>query len=504
MFTIAAGGGPGWAAANAKCEDLREYFRLQIQVDLRELEDRVWHISSEWTYTAIRRMAISNGVDVSPVGLRATDLLNLVPLLEAMCENLENAPRSTYEIHPAKSIAGTFVSLYPDFRIPSLPAKIGSVTNGATSDTQLTSAKFASFLKHAPDILLACSHHPSGKCSLELPNSPPWGASLYKITTAPTSPSKGNKSPTAMSPASMLFDALFPSLPRSPVSSKGNSKGPGIFSAASQKTLKSDLAHAQIELRSILALGLSRLFIVLFQTALEFDIRSFGENVNLAFGPGYVSCDSMDEADEEYYGGCECCLDDFYDHCEAGNGGKGDNPLHELWNSISKSDIPTKRRSAKRARTRSQNTEHVRKGYYNRYKSMFAPRPGAGLKAWDAVLHYEAIIREEEEEKEKKEEEKRMEREKYGLKGSGSQLSPSSAASAASRGVGGKDKPNMPGDVATDIDKLAHGIYASSFPQKRRAGKARESSECDGRGGGLVGWKSCRELFQVDQFSINR
>lgn len=436
-------------------------------------------------------MAISNGVDVSPVGLRATDLLTLIPLLEAMCENLENAPQSTYEIHPVKSIAGTFVSLYPDFRIPALPAKNANTPNSPATDTQLTSAKFASFLKHAPDILLACSHHPSGKCSLELPSSTPWGASLYKITTAPTSPTKGSKSPSAMSPASMLFDALFPSLPRSPVSSKANSKGPGLFSAASQKTLKSDLVHAQIELRSILALGLSRLFIVLFQTALEFDIRSFGENINLAFGPGYLSCDSIDEADEEYYGGCECCLDDFYDHCDSSANGKGDNPLHELWNSISNSESPAKRRAVKRARTRSQSTEYVRRGYYNRYKSMFAPRPGAGLKAWDAVLHYEAIIREEEEEKEKKEEEKRLEREKYGLKGSAGQISPSTPTSRAV----GKNRSGTAGDVSTDIDKLAHGIYASSFPQKRRGGKARESSECDGRGGGLVGWKSCRKYL---------
>lgn len=488
----AAGGGPGWAAANAKCEDLREYFRLQIQVDLRELEDRVWHISSEWTYTAIRRMAITNGIDVSPVGLRATDLLTLIPLLEAMCENLENAPLSTYEIHPVKSIAGTFVSLYPDFRLPALPnGKNGSSAKGTSSETQLTSSKFASFLKHAPDILLACSHHPSGKCSLEIPSSTPWGASLYKITTAPTTSSKGNKSPSAMSPASMLFDALFPSLPRNP---KSSNKTTGIFSAANQKTLDSDLAHAQIELRSILALGLSRLFIVLFQTALEFDIRSFGENVNLAFGPGYVTFDHADEGDEEYYGGCECCLDDFYDHCESSSTGKGDNPLHELWNSISKTDTPPKRKSIKRARTRSQSAEYVKRGHYNRYNSMFAPRPGAGLKAWDAVLHYEAIIREEEEEKEKKEEEKRLERDKYGLKGSpGQSPSLNSGGYATSTGNGNGKSTPAPGEMATDIDKLAHGIYASSFPQKRRAGKARESSECDGRGGGLVGWKSCRK-----------
>jgi hypothetical protein len=441
-------------------------------------------------------MAISNGVDVSPVGLRATDLLSLVPLLEAMCENLENTPQSAYEIHPVKSIAGTFVSLYPDFRIPSLPLKNTSqASNSATPDTPMTSAKFASFLKHAPDILLACSHHPSGKCSLELPSSTPWGSSLYKITTAPTSPaSNGKTSPSALSPASMLFDALFPSLPRNP---KVNTKSGGLFSAANQKMLKSDLQHAQIELRSILALGLSRFFIVLFQTALEFDIRSFGENVNLAFGPGYLNDERVDDGDEEYYGGCECCLDDFYDLASA-TGGKGDNPLHELWNSISKtSDTPSKRKSAKRARIRAQPVNYTRRGHGNRYNSIFAPRPGAGLKAWDAVLHYEAIIREEEEEKEKKEEEKRLEREKYGLKGSSGQAPPTSASSRTS---GGKSKVDP---VSLDIDKLAHGIYASSFPQKRRAGKARESAECDGRGGGLVGWKSCRTYSTVSLFACS-
>lgn len=474
---------------------------MQIQVDLRELEDRVWHISSEWTYTAIRRMAITNGVDVSPAGLRATDLLTLVPLLEAMCDNLENAPQSTYEIHPVKSIAGTFVSLYPDFRIPPLPSKTAKA-NGQMprADTLASSSKYAAFLKYAPDILLACSHHPSGKCSLELAGTTPWGPSLYKITTAPVPPSKSKDNSSPLSPASMLFDALFPSLPRSAVPAKGMPKSSGLFSGAKEKTFKSDMAHAQIELRSILALGLSRLFIVLFQTALEFDIRSFGENVNLAFGPGYVDVDGLEDGDEEYYGGCECCMDEFYDNAEQANGGRHDNPLQELWSSLTQAEAPARRRSAKRARTRQQAADHASasRSRRRRYKSIFAPRPGAGLKAWDAVLHYEAIIREEEEEKEKKEEEKRLEKEKYGLKGS---LSASNSPTAAlhpptpSRG-----KPTAE-NVSLDIDKLATGIYASNFPSKRRAGKARESSECDGRGGGLIGWNSCRTFHFVPFFT---
>lgn len=108
---------------------------------------------------------------------------------------------------------------------------------------------------------------------------------------------------------------------------------------------------------------------------------------------------------------------------------------------------------------------------------LHSPRPGAGLKAWDTVLHYEAVIREEEDEKFKKQDEKRVEREKYGLKG------------------------NMPSPGRLNTDHTDRGYSErpelnENFPDEtcnRRGGKGREGIESDGRGGGLLGWNSCRK-----------
>lgn len=514
---IAAGAGPGWACINAASDEIREFFRLQIQVDFRELEDRIYHISSEWTYTAIRRMAITNGVNVSPAGLRASDLLKLVPLLEAMCKGLENAPQSAYEIHPVRAIAGTFVNL---------PCVLSMTP--ATSLLSPAGKKKIIVNHKMQEIPSLCSHHPTNKCALDAPESPAWGPSLHRIASSalrpdPKTPSSAAslKSAAASSPASMLFDALFPPSPkRSPISSKAPST-PGSAKVPGTPFTESEITEAQSELRSILSLGLSRLFIVLFQTAQEFNIRSFGENVNLAFGASTAA--SFDE--DQYYGGCECCLEDFYNDYSnqdraGGNGYHHDDPLYELWHSVTSQMVkngpygspgPAQKRrksssASKRSRMASSSSSASLNGLTSGlapymtpytsersakaafYKGVFCPRPGAGLRAWDTVLHYEAVIREEEEEKLRKEEEKRLEKAKYGLKGN-SPVTPTSKALLQKTGTN-----TLKESVAPLVDPNGMDIDDSQDAAKRKkAGKAREGVECDGRGGGLVGWNSCRE-----------
>jgi hypothetical protein len=385
-----------------------------------------------------------------------------------MCDDLENAPASVYQIHPHRAVAATFLNLDLLTNSPfSLAAKKKSL-NAPSS------------LLHIQSL---CAHHPSNKCALDSPDSPVWGPGLYRITSSafdkPGSKGAGlsGKIPPHLSPASILFDALFP-----PSLTK-NIKTAGKKSDSKTGTFTdTEMLHAQAELRSILSLGLSRLFIVLFQTAQEFNLRSFGENVNLAFG-GSGATGPIEEDDGEFYGGCECCVEDYYQSQYGSDKGAippppipsssissaYDDALYDLWKSISKlpstaSDAnSTKRKSAKRARNASATnstpapTEPAQPGLYAnaRYRGLYSPRPGAGLKAWDTVLHYEAVIREEEEEKSKKEEEKRHEREKYGLKRS--------------------------------------EYMAIDGKSQRRGGKGRESIDADGRGGGLLGWNSCRE-----------
>ena len=48
-------GGPGWVAANADGEEVKEFFRSVIAMDLREAGERVATKSVLWSYTALRQ-----------------------------------------------------------------------------------------------------------------------------------------------------------------------------------------------------------------------------------------------------------------------------------------------------------------------------------------------------------------------------------------------------------------------------------------------------------------
>lgn len=47
-------GGPGWVAANADCDEIKDYFRAAIGMDLRQAGERVATKSVLWSYTALR------------------------------------------------------------------------------------------------------------------------------------------------------------------------------------------------------------------------------------------------------------------------------------------------------------------------------------------------------------------------------------------------------------------------------------------------------------------
>ena len=439
-------------------------------------------------------MAISNGAAVSSSGLRAIDLLTLVPLLEAMCEGLENAPKSVYDLHPHRAIAATFLNFS------------GAPGYLAWSNYENEFSDCSNAVHTCLQSQSQCSHHPSYKCPIDSAaiESPVWGPSLYCITSSdPKSISSlKSKLPASLSPPSQVFDALFPN-PLSPAAASRThapDEEPLAVPCSSQKLAFTDaeMLHAQAELRSILSLGLSRLFIVLFQTAAEFDVRSFGENVNLAFGG---STYGATEQEGEFYGGCEGCVEDYSDG-RYGSRGSDDPPplfntgpesllsnsLYETWSSLSKplssaasTGIPagTKSKSAKRARAEYGSKANTKKGLYSNtgHRSLYSPRPGAGLKAWDTVLHYEAVIREEEDEKSKVLSQRRIEREKNGLK--------------ANISLTRDRKMNNGGTDYNGFREVDASLLSEQ--SNRRGGKGREGNESDGRGGGLLGWNSCRE-----------
>lgn len=58
IASLFAFSGPGWFAANAFNEEsgIKDVFRNCLLMDFREMDDRVWTSSAEWTYTCIRHM----------------------------------------------------------------------------------------------------------------------------------------------------------------------------------------------------------------------------------------------------------------------------------------------------------------------------------------------------------------------------------------------------------------------------------------------------------------
>lgn len=53
-------GGPSWAAFNTDCEEIKEFFRAVIGMDLRQSGERVATKSVLWSYTMLRHF-VSNG-----------------------------------------------------------------------------------------------------------------------------------------------------------------------------------------------------------------------------------------------------------------------------------------------------------------------------------------------------------------------------------------------------------------------------------------------------------
>lgn len=57
-------GGPGWLAFNHDCDEIKDFFRAAISMDMRQAGERVATKSVLWSYTALRhfvRVPLNNG-----------------------------------------------------------------------------------------------------------------------------------------------------------------------------------------------------------------------------------------------------------------------------------------------------------------------------------------------------------------------------------------------------------------------------------------------------------
>ncbi|CAL1715752.1 unnamed protein product [Somion occarium] len=94
-------GGPGWVAANADCDEIKDFFRATIGMDLRQAGERVATKSVLWSYTALRHFALSNNVPICRKrGLHSLRLLPHHEALQAHLDSLHAMPSPAFAKPP--------------------------------------------------------------------------------------------------------------------------------------------------------------------------------------------------------------------------------------------------------------------------------------------------------------------------------------------------------------------------------------------------------------------
>lgn len=94
-------GGPGWLVHNHDSDDIKDFFRAAMSMDLRQAGERVATKSVLWSYTALRHFALSNNISVcSKRGLHSLLLLPFFPALQAHLDALEAMPPPSFSKPP--------------------------------------------------------------------------------------------------------------------------------------------------------------------------------------------------------------------------------------------------------------------------------------------------------------------------------------------------------------------------------------------------------------------
>ncbi|KAH7921028.1 hypothetical protein BV22DRAFT_1132596 [Leucogyrophana mollusca] len=94
-------GGPGWVAHNADCDEIKDWFRSVISMDMRQAGERVATKSVLWSYTALRDFAVSNNAPVCRKrGVQSLRLLPHYAALKAHLDGLQSAPHPVFSKPP--------------------------------------------------------------------------------------------------------------------------------------------------------------------------------------------------------------------------------------------------------------------------------------------------------------------------------------------------------------------------------------------------------------------
>ncbi|KAJ3548762.1 hypothetical protein NM688_g5253 [Phlebia brevispora] len=94
-------GGPGWVAANADSDEIKDFFRAAIGMDLRQAGERVATKSVLWSYTALRHFASSNNISICRKrGLHSVHLLPHSSGVQAHLDTLRAMPSPAFAKPP--------------------------------------------------------------------------------------------------------------------------------------------------------------------------------------------------------------------------------------------------------------------------------------------------------------------------------------------------------------------------------------------------------------------
>ncbi|KAF8636149.1 hypothetical protein AX17_003752 [Amanita inopinata Kibby_2008] len=93
--------GPGWLVHNHDSDEIKDFFRAAISMDMRQAGERVATKTVLWSYTALRHFALSNNVHVcSKRGLHSLRLLPYYPALKSHLDTLEAMPAPAFSKPP--------------------------------------------------------------------------------------------------------------------------------------------------------------------------------------------------------------------------------------------------------------------------------------------------------------------------------------------------------------------------------------------------------------------
>ncbi|KAJ7149850.1 hypothetical protein C8R43DRAFT_1006848 [Mycena crocata] len=93
--------GPGWVAHNADADEIKDFFRAAISMDMRQAGERVATKSVLWSYTALRHFALSNNIVICKKrGLHSMRLLPHYDALKSHLDALETMPPAAFAKPP--------------------------------------------------------------------------------------------------------------------------------------------------------------------------------------------------------------------------------------------------------------------------------------------------------------------------------------------------------------------------------------------------------------------